>query len=81
MRAKRICSGLLAGLMAAMVLCGCEKEEEEPVSLWEAIPQETPEAPAQPEETVAQEEEQEPELVPLEVPAGMYISELTGENP
>lgn len=79
MRAKRICSGLLAGLMAAMVLCGCEKEEEEPVSLWEAIPQETPEAPAQPEETVAQEEEQEPELVPLEVPDGMYISELTGE--
>ena len=60
-------------------LRGCAKEEEdEPVTLWESIP--TDEAvPAVPD---AQEEEEEPEEIvrePIEVPDGMYLSELTGE--
>ena len=79
---RRIMTTVLVMMLAAGLVAGCSQKEEEPVQLvLEKIPEDDPALkpkPAEPEPVVEEVVEEEVEEETMEVPEGMYLSELTG---
>ena len=78
---RRIMTAVLVMMLAAGLVAGCSQKEEEPVQLvLEKIPEDDPALkpkPVEPEPVVEEVVEEEVEET-MEVPEGMYLSELTG---